>query len=49
MIGLRIPAPKSLAVEPIQSCSRFISYSRKDKEFAKGLHRDLLGERVRRQ
>lgn len=38
---------KSLVVEPIEYYSCFISYSSKDEEFAKKLHRDLQGEQVR--
>src|SRR5712692_5068242 len=38
---------KSLVVSPIEYYSCFISYSSKDEEFAKKLHRDLLGEQVR--
>jgi uncharacterized protein YjbI with pentapeptide repeats len=38
---------KSLVVEPIEYYSCFISYSNKDEEFTKRLHRDLQGEGVR--
>jgi|SRR6267142_494807 len=38
---------ESLVVEPIQYYSCFISYSSKDEDFAKRLHRDLQGEQVR--
>ena len=37
---------KSLVVSPIEYYSCFISYSSKYEEFAKKLHRDLLGEQV---
>jgi len=36
-----------LVANPIEYYSCFISYSHKDEEFAKRLHRDLQGERVR--
>ena len=38
---------RSLVANPIEYYSCFISYSHKDEEFAKRLHRDLQGERVR--
>jgi TIR domain/Pentapeptide repeats (8 copies) len=38
---------KSLVVNPVEYYSCFISYSSKDEEFAKRLHRDLQGEHVR--
>jgi hypothetical protein len=38
---------KSLVVNPIEYYSCFISYSSKDEEFAKKLHRDLQAEHVR--
>jgi hypothetical protein len=38
---------KSLVVEPIEYYSCFISYSSKDEEFTRKLHRDLQGEGVR--
>ncbi len=50
--GAGVPEPfitymKSLVVKPIEYYSCFISYSSKDEEFAKKLHRDLQGQQVR--